>query len=616
MKKGLTLALTMLALTMLVIPASAVAPIIPNPPTVIIGNAGDEAEGKSLFRYFDAVDLLDYVDWQNPTYSEQTYRAYFSFVTDASGIDVGVSGSDAWIPALTAGEADALINSGTEPASEKNILATTSSLTLMNISASVGDPASAFLADPAVNGLETHDEATYQPSTDVEPTVMWFAAAVTDPDGGVKPSAATFIDIYSLLGEEDAWDFSQYAYISHGPGATWISSMPAAETDIVKPGTVAGGGVVGYEVAAVDDPANKIIFGQFQLGDGSASVFPIAGAGMADMAYNARARLRNADAPSADLCPGYRLEYANNGYTHFGGIEVNTYDDANAPYAGNDFWAQVFWEVPYQMTDMGDDGTLANWVYGGDYRNYQLLFDLFHKQLGDRGLFTLEEVVVEAVAKPTAAAAAITYDDLSTWIQAAYQSAAPDTFEDGTATVTADSITMQTGAKDTDAGNRFIQVNQAIDAEFTSTAMNAASNTLYQFHCDAQSLDIETTPLFRMYLQCYDTDGFAIFAEDPTAYFTNIIWFDMYGSLVPFGKMPSSWGSWAGRQGDQVPPGVPPDDAAVTASVWAYSHEISGANYFFLPELSVQSQNFYVDDTGWEDDSGGVIITNVGVKAY
>lgn len=610
MKKGLTLALTMLALTMLVVPASAVAPIIPEPPALIIGNADDAADGKSLFRYLDAVDLLDFVDWQNPTYSDQTYRAYASFVTDLSGIDVNVSGSEAWIGELTASEADALINSGAEPPADKNIMATTSSLSLMNVSASTGDPASAFLADPAVNGLETFDAATYQPDMDATPTVMWFAAAVTDPEGGVKPSAPAFFNIYSLLDEADAWDYSAYAYYTDSPGETWIPSMPAGETNIVKPGTLASDGS-GYDVAAVDDPANKIMFGQLQLGDGSASIFPIEAAGMDGMLFNARLRLRNVDAPSADLCPGYRFEYASNGYTHFGGIEVNTWDDANAPYAGNDFWAQLYWEVPTQMTETGDDGQLADWYFGGDFRNYQLLFDLFHTQLGDRGLFTAQEVVVEAVTKPTDASATVTYDDLSTWIEQKLQAAAPDTFEDGVATLATDSITLVTGSLETAATNRFIQVNPPTTT-LTDT-MNAASDTLYQLQCDAQSVDVETTPLFRMYLQRYDVDGFAVFAEDPTAYFTNIIWFDMYGALVPFAKQPDYW---AGRQSGQNPPGVPPDDAPVTASAWAYSHTVLGPNHFFLPELSVQSQNFYTDDAGWEDDEGGVTITNVAVKAY
>jgi len=615
MKKGLTLALTMLALTMLVIPASAMAPIIPQPPTIIIGNAGDEAEGKSLFRYFDAIDLMDYVDWQNPTYSDQTYRAYASFVTDVSGIDMGVSSADGWIPELTAAEANALINNGTEPPADKNILASTSTLTLMNLSASTGSPASAFLADPAVNGVAEHDTATYQPDLDAEPTVMWLAAAVTDPEGGLMPSAPVFIDVYSLLGEEDAWDFGQYAYISHGPGDSWVPNMPAQETNIVKPGNVAGGGVVGYDVSAMDDPANKIIFGQFQLGDGSASIFPIAGAGMDGMLYNARVRLRNADAPSAQLCPGYRLEYANNAYTHFGGIEVNTFDDANAPYAGNDFWAQVYWEVPYQMTDMADGGQLSN-MFGGDWRNYQLLFDLFHKQLGDRGLFTAEEVVVEAVAKPTTAVSTKAYADLSTWIEGKLQAAAPDVFEDGEVTEkTADSITMVTGSKNTDAGNRFIQVNPPVDGNFGTVSMKAASNKLYQVACDAQSLDIETTPLVRVYVQMYDLDGFAVWAEDPTAYLTNIIWFDMYGALLQFAKQPDFW---AGRLdgGNQLPPGVPPDDAPVEASAWVWSHTVVGPNNYLTPEYSVHSQNYYTDDAGWEDDAGGVTISNVEVRAY
>jgi hypothetical protein len=623
MKKGLTLALTMLALTMLVVPASAVAPIIPQPPTIIIGNADDMSTttGKSLFRYLDAIDLSTFVDWQNPTYSDQTYRAYASFATDLSGITVKVSGPDSWIDGLTASETSSLVNDGVEPPAAKNILGAASTISLMNVSASTGDPASAFLADPDTNGLETFDAATYQPDMAAEPTVMWLAAAVTNPDGGLKVSAPALVNIYSLLDQDDAWDYSQYAYVSDDPGATWVGSVPAAEGSVTKPGTLAPAGVCGYDVAAVDDPANKIIFGQFQLGDGSATIFPIAGAGMADKLYNARVRLRNPDAPSADLCPGYRIEYTNNAYTHFGGIEVNTYDDNNAPYAGHDHWAQVYWEVPYEMTEMADGGQLSDWYFGHtDFRNYTLLFDLFHKQLGDRGLLTAQEVVVEAVDKPTAASSSLTYADMTNWIQAKYAASDPNTFQDGVVTEqTADHITMTAGGGDATPagsdpnGNRFIQVNPPVNAaSFTTDNMHAVSDTLYQVHCDAQSLDVETTPLFRMYVECYDQDGFAQYLTDPTAYYTNIIWFDIFGALEPYAKQPDYW---AGRQSGQNPPGVPPDDAPVTASVWLWSHT-QGPNCGLMPEVSVHSLNNYLNDAGWQDDDGGVTISNVGVNAY
>ncbi|HUT24369.1 MAG TPA: hypothetical protein VM492_08520, partial [Sumerlaeia bacterium] len=99
----------------------------------------------------------------------------------------------------------------------------------------------------------------------------------------------------------------------------------------------------------------------------------------------------------------------------------------------------------------------------------------------------------------------------------------------------------------------------------------------------------------------------------------NIISFTMFGAVDPFAKLIAAYG---GRITNQPNPGVPPASPGTTLTHWAYTH--GGYNEtedYFAPNIQVWSLNKYPptgdgSGSGWEDDSGGITISNVTVTYY
>jgi len=635
--------------------AAAEVPVILTLPIVVISNSDALDQGaatpKSIFRYLNALDLMERVDWRNPTYAESAYRLYWTDLLDTSGIHYRIGHADGWVDRLTARETDDLLSAGTEPTGKDLYQPSGGFLNLLNWNAltttalapsrplnpfvtgltigEVGlDHSPSSTSDTGLNFLKSWASGwpVFQAGLTDAPTELVLIAAVTSGTQ-VLPSAPEVLQIYSLL-NDPAGD----RVIEPGPWwpppwpdpyGRWVRAPNVVETSLVKPpGQHDPAGKVGFTVLPTDDPAGKIMFASWNLGtDGTQTAFPLVGdaATMAGKLYEADLRIR-CDAARADLCPGYRVEYANAGFTHFGGVEVSTYDPANAPYANHDFWVTLLWEVPFDCSDMADDGTLANFPGSQiDYRDYTLLFDLFHNQYGDYGVLTLEEVRVQPIDKPSSADSSMTYGNYGDWVEAFVQS--DPFFARGAVTRTSGGVTIVAGAYDGQYGARFAGAFPPLATGVGQLNGNVAcrNNRDLSLSCEAASVNIETTPIVRLYLTPTLSDSKGTWGEADYQDRRNMIFFAMFGAVDPFAKLPTKWG---GRFPDQPNPGVPSDGAGSTLALWIYTHGgYHEMNDYWLPNIQVLSLNRYSptgsgSGSGWEDDSGGITFSNVTLKYY
>jgi len=109
MKKGMTIALLMVAMVALAASTSAMAPTINELPAVIIGDAGDVSGAGTtalhLLRYENVIDLSGAITrYNNPTSTD-----YMSVFYAVSGTTLKVSNTTAIIPAMSAGEITSLL---------------------------------------------------------------------------------------------------------------------------------------------------------------------------------------------------------------------------------------------------------------------------------------------------------------------------------------------------------------------------------------------------------------------------------------------------------------------------------------------------------------------------
>jgi hypothetical protein len=412
-------------------------------------------------------------------------------------------------------------------------------------------------------------------------------------------------------------------YAEKNPANKWLLTLPS-EGGLVKPGRAAPEGRVGFEVSGSDDPQGKIIFGTWSLGlTGDASVFPltVSETGMSGRLYSAHLTFRN-DAWSANACPGYRVEYTNAAFTHFGGIEVTTTDPADAPSQGNDYVVSVVWEVPFACNDMGDAGTLANWPLAPapseqDLRRYTLIFDLFHKQSGDSGIFTLEEISAQTLIRPTTPKSSTVYDNLDEWIAARI----PDPFfDEGIFQASYGSVTLLAGPHDSKYGARFIGAFAPLATGVGQLNGNppCENERLVHLMVKATSARIDTTPMTRLFIHAYMSEPKGTWGQPDFQFTRNVLWFDIFGALEPFAKLIAAYGGRNIVDPNQPNPGVPKGGGGTVLSTWAFTHEgYDEVNDYLLPDIQVLSLNRYVpDDDGWPDDSGGVSVSDVAIEVY
>jgi hypothetical protein len=468
------------------------------------------------------------------------------------------------------------------------------------------------------------DQILYQSSEADPPTVLTMVAAVTSGSAQVMPSEPMAMEVYSLLDTADSTK-SAYTFFQENLFGKWVSSPLPGAGEFVKPSRFHTT-EVGFDVFTTDNPAGLIMFASWSLGeDGTAVVFPLSAteADTADMIYSADLRMAG-DSATADLCPGYRAQYSNQAFSHYGGVEVTTYDAVNAPSVGNDFTLGLAWEVPNDCAGMGDTGGLANWPMDPagvkDMRTYTLIFDCFHSQYGDNGKYWLETVGVQLLPKPAASGSATVYSNYGSWIKAAI----PGTyFDEGEITLGPASITIAAGSYNASFNARFIGAFPPLATGPGALNNNPAipNDKLVHMSMKAISGNVDTTPIVRMYLMPYMSEPKGTWGQPDYQALRNITWFDMYGAVVNFAKWPEAWG---GRQVvssalgfTQQNPGVPLGSTGSTLDMWVYTHAgyDEGKDYF-LPNIQVLSNNGYPPTGGagsWPDDAGGITFSEVTI---
>jgi hypothetical protein len=474
--------------------------------------------------------------------------------------------------------------------------------------------------------ITNQDQILYQSSESDTPTVLTMVAAVTSGSTQVMPSEPGTMEVYSLLDTADSTK-SAYIFFQEDLPGKWVQSPLPAAGEFVKPGRFHTS-EVGFDMYNTDNPAGLVMFASWSLGeDGTAVVFPLSAtdADTADKIYSADLRMVG-DAATADLCPGYRAQYSNQAFSHYGGVEVTTYDPVNAPAVGSDFTLGLAWEVPNDCAGMGDAGGLANWPMDPagvkDMRTYTLIFDLFHNQYGDDGAFWLETVGVQLLPKPAAGSSPTVYSNYSSWIKAAI----PGTyFDEGDITQTASSITIAAGSYNASFNARFIGAFPPLATAPGSLNGNPAitDGKLVHMSMKAVSTNVDTTPIVRMYLMPYMSAPQGTWGQPDYQALRNITWFDMYGAVVNFCKWPEAWG---GRTAvstalgfTQQNPGVPLAGTGSTLDMWVYTHSgyaAAGSDDYFLPNIQVLSNNGYPPTGGaasWPDDAGGITFSEVTI---
>jgi hypothetical protein len=162
MKKGFLLALLMVAMLAIAVPASAMAPTIHDLPSVVIGDAGDVAtvgtDSVSLLRYTDIIDLASptYIETNNGDGTDKLH-VYYSLggVEDSDVKASGPTGASALLLGLNAGEIAAL-DTGSAPAA-KDIFTANNMLSLIVDIQDGGRtaPGNAYDATVAANGATT-----------------------------------------------------------------------------------------------------------------------------------------------------------------------------------------------------------------------------------------------------------------------------------------------------------------------------------------------------------------------------------------------------------------------------------------------------------------------------
>jgi hypothetical protein len=323
---------------------------------------------------------------------------------NAAGTDIGVSKGpgQGLATELTDQEAVLLVSQGTQPPAGKEISNGAGAarylwLSLINsvIHPSVTD---VYGATAAAQG---RPQANYPALSfgDNNPVTL----TIYGHDGGFTSVTTGSADmlVYSLKNEYDSYSPVNVVYSADFEGNTdnWVDRGTMTGFDNC-PRTATGTGI-GFTA-----PANNtnVAYGVWMSGT-AAGVGPVINVSQA--AFNGKllkVRMNmSTTAASAEATPGFRLLYANVGFTHVGGFFVSSTtgagDAINTPGpGGKDLF--VYFEVPFTLNEMLDGDRLAVANPAQDLRDYLFQFDCVDIDAADAGVLAMEEIEVIADAMP------------------------------------------------------------------------------------------------------------------------------------------------------------------------------------------------------------------------
>lgn len=416
MKKGFLLALLVVTVVALAAPAVARAPIVNPLPDIVIGDVGDEdaGTGQRLLRYLDITNVgaESWIQTQNgmgTTNLSVYYASFSSTVNPDDSVIVKASTNAAIVEPLTDVQRTILTGSLIPPAGEtKKINAGGFGyLSLINTMVTQGTFTSAYSATPALNGLTV---ANYPAGYDAVSTLTIYAferafdGAATVPLLGQASSL-----VWSVTGSPDRLGSSTSLASLNFAGTAngWVPGAPAPTPDYGVVGAFHNG--LGL---AFDAPADNtgVIYGLWSSGTGGTTVAPFISADEASVGENRVIHMAvtlGATAATAAACPGYRLLYASDAFTHVGGMLAFTAAASGPSYApatGAPFVAHLYWEVPYGLTEYKDGELLSDFSAinpsFADARDYKLQWELVDSEATDAGEIWLAAIQAEAVQRP------------------------------------------------------------------------------------------------------------------------------------------------------------------------------------------------------------------------
>jgi len=584
MKKGLILALLVVAMVALVLPVSARAPIIKSLPTIIIGDNEDAAgtPPRGILRFPGALDLKDtsVVDWNNDeSYTSDTFHAYLYQVTAPSGATtVKPYGFGRVIGTLETNEYTALLGIGTMPLPDTRITSYTSP-TNQNWLVNLYDEGRHVLTDPATASVtQGVDQDAYS-----KEVAMKLVCGVTSgttlvasqADLTVKSQSSqndstvprfTEVANYSFSGSDDGWKFSTNAFFD-----------PATPTT--------SGTGIGFAVPSAIVLTKPCMYSTWM----SPAIIPSSNADGGKV-YRATATLESTST-SPGTALGYRLRYFSTGFAHQGFMIVKSTpsvanDVANVPYAEHPFTAKLFWAPRPDLGDMGDGEGQTFVLLGEVLRNYKLAWEIIGLT-GEQGTMTMESIYVDSFAKPATVAKAVAWGsgtgeipfNASDTLGGMKTLDLPPGFTAGSiAATTANAVITLTGAEKT---SRYV----GIKPHFVAPLINVkpVSNHLYRFSATLACASRTAVPTYRVVVNSQIVPPLpAIQLGAPR----DIGWIDWFS----FSNCAGAGGKQTGYMlpGQTVAPFAPATTGSVI-DVYVYSHNIApttAGTTIFIPILN------------------------------
>lgn len=539
MKKGLILALLMVAMVSLVIPAGAKAPIVYSLPDVIVGDADSTpANGDYVvLRFIDAFDLASssIINWNNDdSYTTDLKKVFWTVSADPE-TTLGVFTEAGYVDAITAGEWTAL-EAGTPPADAAlNVIQQVggdwkTAVSFVDLDVSPMAEADLFVDDTAVTSL-TSGAYAYSDTADYSKVVTVKMAAVmtsgTKVVGNFTGTGSQSWDEFTVTCTKTAEDLASgiQVVVDHDLTGTadksnWTFINTGMPSYVSLPTSVSDTTGIGFNIGTV--AADKT--GHARWDSAYDSV-----AGDEAVVYCMTATLASTAATSDD-CPGFRLYFKNRASTHVGGVYFRHKSNAIqfggeelAPFASNPKEVKLLWAVPATMTEHADGEVLSKVDFDGNWndttnvegRGYQMSFDLIG-DAGDAGRITMPAVLVTSFASPAFGTLMKAPDGKNlAWGTPAVDTTLPTgrSFLDGTGnwkadtfgsaltwtqqnpTITASAMTLACAA----TGGSYSRATQGGIAS-TTTPQNVlvpeAGHT-YRLTFEAKSGNVKTTPWYR-----------------------------------------------------------------------------------------------------------------------
>lgn len=520
MKKGL-LALMVVAMVAMAVPAGALAPTIETLPAVLIGSAGDTFDDGGtimhLFRYNNILDISasNKITWNNADLGFGTGQMHAYYMMESAASPIMASTSQRFVDQVTAADLAAISVDGTRPAAAAEITddagnGGASDFFMLSL---VNNPSA------ATDSYSATAEANGRPAADYDFTPEVMTLALVDGDFPTDAMSSATMTIYTVASEEDG--FSPAAQVVADINFVdnqnnWVfQTAPGFQTPAHSAGAI-GLTIQGSGSAS----GSAIYFGSWASSTNGTSAQPVIDVNKAlqtGMLFRGTFTLGGTAATDA-ATPGYRIMYSAEGFTHLGGMAVFAGTGFVGPSQAGAMDAMVYWQPPFSLTQYGDTDILTTVQSGKDFRDYIINFDMADYVASDTGAIGLQNMLVELILEPEVTSSLITWGSGNTPFQGDLQvsgwlalDADPAGLGQGTGSVTANTVTLT-------AGNAALGY-KAVGMFGTASGLPAwTSNQLVRVQSRLATSSTNATPTLRLLTLPVDSSGVG----------TAFTWFDVF----------------------------------------------------------------------------------------